>query len=192
LEDTTLNSYINTDDELNDDDIHEDDPVDDYVPETLEQKSVETKLVNKTKWADEDVFFLVRAVMDKAGAFDKVRQITVKSGKGAGKKDPTKQFSGYCYPRWKTITIRVPTTKFNNTRIGSDGRRERFRDQTVFNSEFFAKVLTHELQHLMGIDHRDMMEWWDLDCSYAKDINVRTKRVKRLHDVYGARIDIAP
>lgn len=173
---------------LEEDGSEEEEVVDDYVEPTIEEKASETKLVNRTKWADEDIFSLVRTVMDNTGSFDKVKRITVRSGQGAGKKDPVKQFSGYCYPRWKTITIRVPTTGFVATRIGSDGRRERFRDDMVFNSEYFAKVLTHEIHHLLGMDHKDMLEWWDLDCSYAKGINVRNKRLKRMHDLMGGNV----
>ncbi len=146
------------------------------------------EIVNKSKWADEDIGLLVGRIMDRTGARGMVGSITVKTGKGANKKED-KQFSGYCYPNRKDITVMVPNTSFRSTRLGSDGSKMEVKDWTVFNSEWFAKVLTHEIHHLSGIDHSDMIDWWELDCSYAKVLEVRSKRMKKFHDAFGSKFD---
>jgi len=147
------------------------------------------EIINKSKWADSDIEKLVREVIDKTGSYGIAKSITIKTGRGANKSELDRQYTGYCFTDKKTITIMVPNVQFTTRRVGSDGSEKMVKSWTKFNPEGFAKVLTHEIHHLLGVDHNDMIDWWELDCSYAKDMEVRSKRMKRFHDAFGERFD---
>jgi len=135
------------------------------------------EITNKSKWADEDLQQLIGKIIQQTGADDSIKSITISTGKGANKKELDRQFTGFCYPKKGEITIHVPATTLKN------------KEWTTFNSEWFAKVLTHEIHHVLGIEHNEMTDWWELDCSYANGVEVRTKRMKGFHDMLGERFD---
>lgn len=92
-------------------------------------------------------------------------------------------YTGRCYGR--SINGNPSTRKKGNiylglphatyTPIGEDEEVER-----EFDKEHFAQVVLHEVDHLLGLTHSEMMDSRELDTPDLSDITVRPKQEHRI------------
>ena len=88
-------------------------------------------------------------------------------------------FSGHASYSFPAITITVPAPRGYAYRQDSDGRCYKvWQDPITFNSERFAQVLIHEIDHTLGLRHRDMIKSSEIDASWARNFVVRPKPPK--------------
>lgn len=72
-----------------------------------------------------------------------------------------------------TIWMRLPTERF----IKKDGKIQK-KEMHALKENFiteYAQTLEHEIDHLLGLDHKDMTDWWELPVEYAKSMTIRRK-----------------
>ena len=51
------------------------------------------------------------------------------------------------------------------------GLQENHRDRTEL-----GQILCHEVDHVLGLDHKDMQDWWHLPASWVDDLPLRRKK----------------
>lgn len=141
-------------------------------------------LVNKTSWDGRALRMLcLRAIKNKGS--HKYHRIEVVYSKNGG-------HSGLASVYGSWIIMRVP--KPHQRYITNDDRQIRFhirkykqddpsiikikesikpRDVTMlFDNKIFCQVLEHELDHNLGLKHKDMGAWYNFNVDYCKDIFV--------------------
>ena len=102
---------------------------------------------NETEWST----LALRKLIDEAcvfrGFFD-LKLIKIIYAKNRTK---NRKYNGTSWPLYAHITIRVPKPDRD---LGEP-----------FNTKKFVQILLHELDHLRGLEHRDMVKWWTLETS---------------------------
>ena len=153
------------------------------------------EIKNKTEWNTKDLMKLIRAVAKKEGISLKKHIIEIIHSKNS---DGYARITGFASVGRGTVTahawdgsviddaefgngrwvkMRVPPyvqTKWLN---GSDGKWSKVKEAVPFDSIKFARVLTHEFGHNMGLRHREMCNSSDIDCDWAKEFIVNPKGV---------------
>lgn len=148
---------------------------------------------NTSVWNTEDLIEIVERCAEFRGVDldDRLRERTTKSRYGSvntlkpfrvGHSDGKSCYRGRCYARhlgghesscskYNTgdIFIGVPNGKKYENFV-SEETQER-----EFNKERFAQVVLHEIDHLLGLAHKDMMDSSELETPDFSDIEVRKK-----------------
>lgn len=113
------------------------------------------KLKNKTAWNTKDLKRLINRTMKEVGVGNN-RTIEVVYSK-------CNWVTGLATLTGRWVKMRVP------------------KDESIepaFYSTQFAKVLTHELHHNLGLQHKEMVDHQDIDCSWASEYKVGMKEPK--------------
>lgn len=147
------------------------------------------KIKNKTEWNTMDLMKLIRAVAKKEGLGIKYHVIRIihshrsvyhyykysgRASLGLGKISFDNPDNAE-YGNGKDVLMRVPPFIQEISILGSDGKYIFEKKRIPFDSVSFAKVLTHEFGHNMGLLHGEMLPIEEIDCSWAKDFLVRQK-----------------
>ena len=117
------------------------------------------KIENNSHWDSEDIRRLVRLCVKKS-AIDKesLRYVIVETGRrkygGIG-------YSGTAYRFGRRITMRVPMPS-----------------KTTFDTKQFSQIMMHELDHIRGLSHGDMIEHNRIDVSWVDDFEVKPRQPK--------------
>lgn len=115
------------------------------------------KIENRTKWNTSDLRKLVRTVVKEIGPdeYSSPKSLEIKHSNNPYRHEDS--VTGCAWRFSREIIIRVPNT---------DRAKE-------FPVMIFCQVLIHELQHLMGLNHREMGSYKEFDVSFASGYRVR-------------------
>lgn len=129
------------------------------------------KLINKSGWDTKDLRKLCREAIKRSGAENHTK-IIVKTRKGMG----SHNIRGLAYVGHPYIEMKVPPVMERRYAFSNTGNRQVVEEKPAeFDSVDFAKVLTHEIDHNLGLRHKDMVSCSALDCEWAKDYIVKPK-----------------
>ena len=143
------------------------------------------KLVNSSVWNTKQL----RAVLNSIIVFssfpkEKLRYLEIENAKKtANTYNMNNAIHGTAY-RWEhRINIRIPIGLFIVAQ-GSDGlSHKEWQPLDELNPEqtkVVARVLLHELDHLRGLDHKDMINWWDADVDFVGERTIMRKPIKEI------------
>lgn len=119
---------------------------------------------NTTDWRTEDLNAVIEAAFEHRGADpSRCETIRVEHTRRPRWKRAKWRYSGRCWSkalgcRRDEIYLGVPKVE----------------DTDGFNVERFAQVVLHEIDHMLGLEHRDMEAHWKLDTSFVNGHVVRT------------------
>lgn len=125
---------------------------------------IELTIDNKTNWSTKDLrrFFLAGM---KAKGIDTRREIRVRYGNHGG----WAVIGGdhvNCYGITVQITLPGPSAVAEK----GDGAIDYLK---------LAQVLEHELDHTLGLNHKDMLDWWTLTPTWHKGLTIEWKEPQK-------------
>jgi hypothetical protein len=153
------------------------------------------KLINKTAWSTKQLRALCLAVIKHEGSGNHWIRIRYKTRRYS-------EYHGLAVVNGTAIEMFVPrpvkTIKRARYITGDDGKQkwagerkqvgnwirwvggwEYTKQQVVFDSQCFARVLTHEIHHNLGIRHEVMGSVSSLNCDYVKDMLVEPQQARQ-------------
>lgn len=133
-------------------------------------------LKNETDWNTADLKRFVRAALRYLGVSEdrNVRITNRRSLDAIGA-------SGCAYLNSRSMTVRLPRPIYRATIVGDDGAREEWRRREVMHEvdlRDFAYVFLHELEHNLGLEHRQMRRSRKVFTPWLAGLVVRAKAEK--------------
>jgi len=127
------------------------------------------RLVNLTKWETRDLRKLVSATFRAYPVDARKYVVEVRPRRRLG----TRGYAWYGLPR---IVVFVPNPSLlRKTAREYEEMGSGFRPPTDFDSVAFARVLTHEIAHTLGVRHRDMPPLKTINADWAGGFTVRPR-----------------
>lgn len=118
------------------------------------------QIKNTSHWNSEELRMLVRRCVKESGIDPKsIRTIIVETGR---RKYGMIGYSGCAQRFYRYVKMRVPKTTTPIT----------------FDKEQFCQVLMHELDHLRGLDHNEMISIGEIDVSWHEEYKISAKQPK--------------
>ncbi len=131
-------------------------------------------LENLTKWNTEDLRKLCLEAIKREGITENRAITIVHLRKRLGS-----EITGWAFYHVNEVCIRVPKpeVKVSVIKRGSDGRATEYELEPYnFSGENcveFVQVLIHEFCHNKGILHKDLINYKDIKCDWAKEFSIR-------------------
>lgn len=130
------------------------------------------KIKNESKWETKDLIRVIKVVCKNVGTYPKSMHIV-----------QARNYGGTAFRLFDRIELRVPKTTLKCYGLNANGVADlidsNFREELQpFAVKSFAQILTHELHHLQGLGHEDMMNYWQIDVSYVDGMTVNPKKEK--------------
>ena len=130
------------------------------------------KIKNESKWDTKDLMRVIKLVCKNVGTCP--RFIKVVQARNSG---------GTAFRLSNNIELRVPKTTLKCYGLDVNGVAElidsNFREEPQpFAVKSFAQILTHELHHLQGLNHDDMVNYWNIDVGYTDGMVVNPMKEK--------------
>jgi len=149
------------------------------------------KLLNKTCWNTRDLRKLIKATLEYEGMSDRdlIIEITHTKVRGIWDKKYLENVRSWYYRGLASVGgywIKMICPKDVIKVKYYDEENNEVKTKLVnheFNVEMFAKVLIHELAHIRGLRHKDMIKFSEIKVpDEIKKIKVRLKNDKRNKD----------
>lgn len=129
------------------------------------------KWKNKTEWNDKDLKSLIKLIVKKTGYDLNYLSVFIKRGR-------TRNYTGVkgiAYRKFKGGIIKMFLPKYR-VFIGSDERY--VKKIWEFDVEQFTQVFIHELSHLVGLKHKDMIPIPQINVDFVKGLKLKKKEGK--------------
>ena len=130
------------------------------------------KIKNESKWDTKDLVRVIKLVCKNVGTCPRFIKVV-----------QARNYGGTAFRLSNLIELRVPKTTLKcygmNANEIIDVIDSNFREEPQpFAVREFSQILTHELHHLQGLNHEDMVNHWNIDVSYTDGMTVSPRKDK--------------